>query len=103
MPRSYSILAAEPAASCPLVAVMVDRIDWHARELVGALTHLGARAVAVRLDRCGFATRSASGLRIPGLDDRLPDAVLVRTVPGGSFEAVTMRLGVLHALRELGV
>jgi RimK family alpha-L-glutamate ligase len=28
---------------------------------------------------------------------------MVRTMSGGTFEAVTMRLGVLHALRELGV
>jgi tetrahydromethanopterin:alpha-L-glutamate ligase len=27
----------------------------------------------------------------------------VRTMSGGSFEAVTLRLGILHALRELGV
>jgi RimK family alpha-L-glutamate ligase len=33
----------------------------------------------------------------------LPDAVLVRTMPAGSFEQVTLRLGVLHALGLLGV
>jgi RimK family alpha-L-glutamate ligase len=33
----------------------------------------------------------------------LPAAVLVKTVGTGSFEQVTMRLGLLHALRELGV
>ena len=29
--------------------------------------------------------------------------VLVRSVPAGSFEQVTLRLGVLHALEVLGV
>lgn len=33
----------------------------------------------------------------------LPRAVLVRSVPAGSFEQVTARLGILHALEELGV
>lgn len=43
------------------------------------------------------------GLRLPGFDAGLPDAALVRGIPAGSFEQVTLRLGVLHALRELGV
>ena len=33
----------------------------------------------------------------------MPDAVHVRTLSAGSFEAVTKRLGVLHALAKLGV
>ena len=33
----------------------------------------------------------------------MPDAVLVRDMAGGSFEAVTLRLGVLHALQEIGI
>ena len=40
---------------------------------------------------------------MPGFDERLPDAVFVRCLSGGSFEAVTLRLGLLHALRESGV
>jgi RimK family alpha-L-glutamate ligase len=40
---------------------------------------------------------------LPKFDDQLPAAVIVKTVATGSFEQVTMRLGVLHALRELGV
>ena len=40
---------------------------------------------------------------IPGFGRELPDAALVRGIAGGSFEQVTKRLGVLHALRELGV
>ena len=40
---------------------------------------------------------------LPGYGTALPDAVLVRGIAGGSFEQVTKRLGILHALRELGV
>jgi RimK family alpha-L-glutamate ligase len=57
----------------------------------------------MRLEACAFATRSPTGLDLDGFGDRLPDAVLVRTIAGGSFESVTMRLGILHALRELDV
>ena len=40
---------------------------------------------------------------MPDFDLRLPDAVLVRDMSGGTFEAVTLRLGILHALQEIGV
>jgi RimK family alpha-L-glutamate ligase len=63
----------------------------------------GVRPLLAPLNVCGFSTATATGLNIPGLGDRLPDGALVRFVPGGSFEEVTMYLGVLHALREMGV
>ncbi len=40
---------------------------------------------------------------MPGFAGALPAAALVKTIAAGSFEQVTMRLGVLHALREAGV
>ena len=55
------------------------------------------------LDRRAFTQASAHGLVIPGFGSELPDAVIVRGIAGGTFEQVTKRLGVLHALRELGV
>ena len=101
MPRS-----AEPALSRqvqpPRIALMHDRLDWHSRELIAAFAARGAELVPVRLAACGYDTRRPSGLVIDGFSG-LPDAVLVRLITGGSFEAVTVRLGVLHALRQLGV
>lgn len=90
-------------ASQPLVGLVVDRMDWHAREVALALAARGFGAVPIRLHLCGFATQSTGGLRIDGFGERLPDAVIVRSMSGGSFEAVTLRLGILHALRECGV
>jgi tetrahydromethanopterin:alpha-L-glutamate ligase len=86
-----------------LVGLVTDSIDWHARQLVAALCARGVETVPVQLPSCGMATASASGLHIDGSGKTLPDAVVVRTMSGGTFEAVTLRLGVLHALRELGV
>jgi RimK family alpha-L-glutamate ligase len=99
MPRSREA----PAAGRPRIALIVDRMDWHARALTRAFARLGARACPVALPDCAIETRSASGLSIPGFGASLPDAVMVRTMSGGTFEAVTLRLGILHALRERGV
>ena len=68
-----------------------------------AFAAVGARVARIDLAACDFDTRSPSGLALPFLRSRLPDAVHVRTLAAGSFEAVTKRLGVLHALAELGV
>ncbi len=91
------------AADVPTILVVSDQRDWHARQMEAALTAAGAHAERIDLADCGFDTRSASGLSLPVLGSRLPDAVHVRTLSAGSFEATTKRLGVLHALTKLGV
>jgi RimK family alpha-L-glutamate ligase len=103
MPRSRNTLAVVPAAGAPIVALVSDGIDWHARTLTKALAAQGVRTIPTSLQACGIATQGASGLNIAGLGDRLPDAVLVRSMSGGTFQAVTLRLGILHALRANGV
>jgi len=103
MPRSADPRTRTPATTRRRVGIVVDRNDWHARAIAKALKASGVSPVPIRLDACAFDTSSASSLHLDGFGERLPDAVFVRTVPGGSFESVTMRLGILHALRELGV
>jgi tetrahydromethanopterin:alpha-L-glutamate ligase len=94
---------AEDCAERPTILVVSDQRDWHARQMEAAFAAAGARVERVDLAACGFDTKSASGLYLPHLGSRLPDAVYVRTLSAGSFEAVTKRLGVLHALANLGV
>ena len=90
--------------SRPRVVIFVDDADWHTRRLKRAFAAQGVEAVSLSLSECGFeAGGGGHGLRLPGFADALPDGVFVRTISAGSFEQVTMRLGVLHALRELGV
>ena len=103
MPRSADRLAAKPAKFPARIGLVIDRVDWHAREFAKAFAALGAQTVPVKLPLSGFATQSMSGLSIDGFADTLPDAIVVRSIPGGTFEAVTLRLGILHALRELGI
>ena len=76
--------------------------DWHARMLVAAFRRRGLSVAALPLEACAFDSTAPHGLRIGAVED-LPDGVLVRTVSAGSFEVVTRRLGVLHALEALGV
>jgi RimK family alpha-L-glutamate ligase len=78
-------------------------MDWHARVLTRAFTALGATSTPIKLTACGVATSSPTGLVIDGIGAGLPDAILVRDMSGGSFQAVTLRLGILHAAREVGV
>ena len=85
------------------VGLVIDSVDWHARQFIAALSSRGVETVRVQLSSCGIATSSPIGLNIDGFGKAIPDAVVVRTMSGGTFEAVTLRLGVLHALRELGV
>jgi len=87
----------------PHVAVFGHRRDGHARALIRRLETAGARASFVALPACLFSTRHPKGLSVPGFGPELPAGAFVRGIAAGSFEAVTRRLGVLHALRELGV
>lgn len=85
------------------VAVFVDEPDWHARRLLKAFAARGAPAVLLSLRDCGFSTGKGPGILLPGFDGALPRGVFLKQISDGSFEQVTMRLGLLHALRELGV
>ena len=92
-----------PGASDAAIVMFGDGRDWHGRSLTRAFKRRGITPLLAPLNSCGFSTATKTGLDIPGLGDRLPEGAFVRFVPGGSFEEVTLYLGVLHALRELGV
>jgi len=103
MRPSPEAVATQPAVPRLRVGLVVDNMDWHARALARALSALGATSFPIRLTACAVATLSPTGLAIDGLGSDLPDAIMVRSMSGGSFEAVTLRLGILHAARDLGV
>lgn len=88
----------------PGIVVFAERADWHTRSLLAALKARGHTARVLSLKSCGFAVgETAHGLLLPGFGDELPEACFVRSVPSGTFEQVTARLGLLHALGALGV
>src|SRR5690606_6969036 len=86
------------------IAIIVsDAPGWHGAQLKRALRARGWRARYVSLRACRFDATQGAGVVLPGFGRRLPDGVLVRGIPGGTFEEVTFYLGMLHALRALGV
>ena len=87
----------------PRILIVNDRSDKRSKGLAERMSRRGAMVETVPLAAIAFDTGSPFGLSIPGFDATLPDAVLVRSISAGSFEAVTRRLGVLHALGLLGV
>lgn len=101
----FSITARRPLSKGPRVVLFVEDGggDWHARRLREALESRGAVVVTTCLKFCAFDTRLASGIDIPGFDGQLPDGAFVRSVSTGTLEQITLRLGILHALRESGV
>lgn len=102
---TFSITARGPGSPRPRIALFVEDGggDWHARRLREAMQARGAEVVTTCLKFCAFDTRLPSGLHIPGFNGELPDGAFVRSVSTGSLEQITLRLGILHALRESGV
>lgn len=86
------------------VLIATDETGWHTRQLQQALKARGWESRCVDLEDCRFdSTVAWHGLVLPGFGTTLPDAVLVRGIAGGSFEQVTKRLSLLHALQALGL
>lgn len=86
------------------VAICTDEPGWHGARLRAALAARGVETAYVSLRACRFdLARSDDGIVMPGFAGKLPDGVFVRGVPGGTLEQVTFRLGILHALRALGI
>jgi tetrahydromethanopterin:alpha-L-glutamate ligase len=86
------------------LAIFTDEVGWHTRQLQAALRARGAVGRCIDLADCHIDTAANwHGLAIPGFMRELPAAALVRGIAAGSLEQITKRLGVLHALRELGV
>ena len=90
--------------AAPRIAIFTDEPGWHGASLAGWFAGHGVAAEFVSLIDCRIdLERSDGGLAITGFDDALPAGAFVRGVPGGSLEAIVLRLDVLHHLAELGV
>ncbi|RXF74624.1 ATP-grasp domain-containing protein [Hansschlegelia zhihuaiae] len=86
------------------VVIFTEKADWHSHGLRDACAREGLRPLILSTADCGFDLASGRpGLVLPGLDGRLPGAAFVRLIPAGSTEQITVRLGLLHAARDLGV
>ena len=86
------------------IVIFSENNGWHEQRLADAFDHNGSQTQVVSLRDCGIGyEQSRTGLYIPGFADVLPDAVFVRAIAAGTFEEVTFRLDILHALQHSGV
>jgi tetrahydromethanopterin:alpha-L-glutamate ligase len=83
---------------------VTDDPGWHGARLRDAFALRGVDSGFASLRDSRFDLhRPGRSVVLPGFEDRLPDGVFVRGVPGGTLEQVVWRLDVLHALKLLGV
>jgi len=83
--------------------VVLGAAGWHWARLATALKARSLSAARLGFDACSLALDGqGAAVRLGGLAG-LPRAVLVRFLPGGSLEQITLRLGHLHALAASGV
>jgi len=86
------------------IVIFTDEPGWHGKQLMQAFACLGYSSDYVSLTDCSFRIESGHlPIAIPGFERKLPDAVFVRGVPGGSLEEVVLYLDILHALKAMGV
>ena len=86
------------------VAIATDDPGWHGERLQAAFSARGVDTAFVSLRECRIDLEySRHGIVIPGFEQRLPDGVFVRQVPGGTLEQVVLRLDILHGLKALGI
>jgi ribosomal protein S6--L-glutamate ligase len=87
----------------PPDVVLLGAGGWHGARLEAALAAAGLGSLRLPFAALALAVgETPAGLRVGGLDG-LPRAVLVRFVPAGTLEQITLRLGLLHALAARGV
>ena len=89
--------------SSPKIVIFNDTHGWHSDQLVEALQSLGLSAVLADLADCIIDLAHPTGLVIPGFENELPAAAMVRGIAPGSLEQITLRMDVLHTLAELNV
>lgn len=86
------------------IVIFTDEPGWHGAQLKAWFAAHGAVADYVSLMDCHVDLQaSASGFVIGAFGANLPDGVFVRGIPGGSLEAITLRLDILHRLAALKV
>ncbi len=86
------------------IAIFTDDPGWHGKQLKLAFSNQGYESHYVSLTESKIQLEeSGLNIRIPELENSLPDAVFVRGVPGGSLEEVVFYLDILHALKLLNI
>ena len=85
------------------IVVFSEEIGWHGAQLKAAFTARNVEAIFVSLQDCAIdLSREKPRIHIPHVD-KLPTAVFVRGIAGGTLQQITTRLNILQSLKVLGV
>jgi tetrahydromethanopterin:alpha-L-glutamate ligase len=87
----------------PHIVIFNDTHGWHSKQLVEALSPYNIKVTLADLAQCRIDLDQPTGLYIPGLKNKLPDAIMVRGIAPGTLEQITLRMDVLHTFAELGI
>jgi len=82
------------------VIIFSNNHDWHSKQLKKELKKLSCNVFYRSLEDCYINTSLKNNIYIPGFKNNLPDGCFVRIIGKGSFEQITRRLTILHALKE---
>ena len=85
------------------VIIFSDSHDWHSNQLKKELKNLECKVSCLSLDDCYIDPKSKYNIFIPGFLNNLPDGCIIRTIGKGTFQQITRRLTILHALKKLKV
>jgi len=85
------------------VVVLSSSSGWHESRLRRSFQVRGCEVGRCSLADIHFCTQTVTGFRGGDMDESLPNAVVVRGISAGSFEQITRRLDILHALEAAGV
>lgn len=86
------------------VAMLAEEPGWHGDQLLAEFQarQCSPRVFSVR-DCAIDVERGVKGLVLPGFEERLPDGVFVRSIPGGTLEQIVLDLNILHVLKGANV
>ena len=86
------------------IAIFTEDAGWHGKQLKLAFAEQGYQTEYVSLTDCKIQLQNATvPIYIKGFENKLPDAVFVRGIAGGSLEEVIFYLDILHALKILNI
>ena len=85
------------------VIIFSDNHDWHSKQLKKELEKLSCKVFYQSLEDCYIDTSLKKKIYLPSFKETLPDGCFIRIIGKGSFEQITRRLTILHALKKLKV
>jgi len=86
------------------IAIFTDEPGWHGKQLKRAFANRDYQAEYVSLTECKIQLDNIKiPIKIKGFEQKLPEGIFVRGVPGGTLQEVVFYLDILHALKELKI